>query len=398
MWADGNVEHIGPMSKESLIDEFGMQPRDLRMLDSHIMDVRPSLLVCKKAIILCSDPTNPLVSDAAAEEFLDAVKQVMRYLDVLSAFDSTKVVKNDSRKNFEFRVLESLLLLTVRGFRLVATDLQDRVYGIIPQLKFGVSPSELRDLLQSKRVVEDCVFSGRALQSAVSAVLSEDEDLVGMYLTDKAKGIQRPIEDHQNAELLLEYYERRLDEINESSLRLSSLLNDLDSNVSLTLASTRVRLQNLELQTAITTLALGAGTALAGFFGMNLTSGLESHPTAFFWATGAGCGLMTLIMATGFIRLLRARRSQLFLGSTLHHRRMAHQRHLTGPQKVGVGVDGGMRSKIESSGESVVDIRDIVAGEKKEEAKDNQDEEKEKLKEEEKKKGEEEAKKDGSEI
>lgn len=61
--------------------------------------------------------------------------------------------------------------------------------------------------------------------------------------------------------------ERRLDESNESAVRLASLLADIDSNITLVLASTRVRLQNLELQTAITTLALAAGTALAGFFG-----------------------------------------------------------------------------------------------------------------------------------
>lgn len=118
-----------------------------------------------------------------------------------------------------------MLLLTVRGFKIVTTELQEKVYELVPQLRFGVSPAELRDLLQSKRVVEDCLFTGRALQSAVSAVLSEgdilfclpstpfsstdaliaDEDLVGMYLTDKAAGTVRELQDHQTAELLLEY-------------------------------------------------------------------------------------------------------------------------------------------------------------------------------------------------
>lgn len=88
-----------------------------------------------------------------------------------------------------------------------------------------------------------------------------------MYLTDKHNGVVRKISDHQTAELLLEFYERRLDETNESTVRLSSLLADIDNNIALVLQSTRVRLQNLELQTAITTLALGAGTAIAGFFG-----------------------------------------------------------------------------------------------------------------------------------
>lgn len=61
--------------------------------------------------------------------------------------------------------------------------------------------------------------------------------------------------------------ERRLDETSESCERLRTLLEEVDSNISLVLASTRVRLQNLELQTAIGTLALGAGATIAAFFG-----------------------------------------------------------------------------------------------------------------------------------
>jgi magnesium transporter len=149
----------------------------------------------------------------------------------------------------------------------------------------GVSPRELRDLLEAKRTVDDCLYSGRAFQAALSAVLGEDEDLAAMYLSDTFDNKAHATKDHQAAELLLEYYERRLDEVNESSQRLASLLSDVDDNISLTLASTRVKLQNLELQTAITTLALGAGTALFGLYGMNLESGLEESPTAFFWTT-----------------------------------------------------------------------------------------------------------------
>lgn len=39
--------------KEDLISAFGLNPRDLRTLDSHILDVRPALQVCRGAIIVC---------------------------------------------------------------------------------------------------------------------------------------------------------------------------------------------------------------------------------------------------------------------------------------------------------------------------------------------------------
>lgn len=80
-------------------------------------------------------------------------------------------------------------------------------HAAVPQLRFGVSPAELRDLLECKRAVEDCLLSGRGMQSALALVLGEDEDLAGMYLTDKANGKVHNVEDHQQAELLLEYCE-----------------------------------------------------------------------------------------------------------------------------------------------------------------------------------------------
>ncbi|GAA5925488.1 CorA family magnesium transporter [Sporobolomyces koalae] len=334
---DGKIERPAEkLRKERLLSDFGLLPRDLRSLDAHVLDVRPSLIVCSRSMVLCTpviraiiapeelvligaDRENPICSDEQSEQLAESVQKVLHYLDLTNGGAGGTAGKEDIP--FELRALEALLLLTVRGFKQIATTLQERVYSVIPQLRTGVSPAELRDLLECKRSVEDVLLSGRAIQSALSAILSEDEDLAAMYLTDKMNGTTRDVSDHQTAELLLEYYERRLDEVNEGCQRLTTLLTEVDSNISLVLASTRVRLQNLELQTAITTLAMGAGTAIAGFFGMNLVSGLEESETAFAWATGSGLGLMAVIMSIGWYRLVRARRSQLFLRSALRQRK-----------------------------------------------------------------------------
>ncbi|GAA5893566.1 CorA family magnesium transporter [Sporobolomyces salmoneus] len=334
---DGEIERPQEkLRKERLLKEFGLLPRDLRSLDAHVLDVRPSLIVCGRSMILCtpviraiissdevvligSDRENPICSEEDSEKLAESVQKVMRYLDLTNAGAGGTTSKEEIP--FELRALEALLLLTVRGLKEVATTLQEKVYSVIPQLRFGVSPAELRDLLECKRSVEDVLLGGRAIQSALSAILGEDEDLAGMYLTDKAKGQPHDVANHQTAELLLEYYERRLDEVNESCQRLATLLSEVDSNISLVLASTRVRLQNLELQTAIATLGMSGTTVIAGLFGMNLVSGLEDHPTAFFWATGSGLGLMGVIMSIGWLRLVRARRSQLFLRSALKRRK-----------------------------------------------------------------------------
>ncbi|GAA5835606.1 hypothetical protein JCM3766R1_006459 [Sporobolomyces carnicolor] len=359
---DGTIERPPEkLKKDRLLSDFGLLPRDLRSLDAHVLDVRPSLIVCSRSMVLCTpviraiisaeevvligaDRENPICSEEDSDKLAESVRKVMRYLDLTNG-GSSATTTYKMEIPFELKALEAILLLTVRGLKEVATTLQEKVYSVIPQLRFGVSPAELRDLLECKRSVEDVLLGGRAIQSALSMILGEDEDLAGMYLSDKANGHPRDVSNHQTAELLLEYYERRLDEVNESCQRLSTLLSEVDSNISLVLASTRVRLQNLELQTAIATLGMGAGTLVAGFFGMNLVSGLEDHATAFFWATGSGLGLMAFIMSIGWVRLTRARRSQLFLRSALKRRKDEELSHRWGVGPVASSIEGSTRER-----------------------------------------------------
>lgn len=185
---DGTIEKPKKrLDKQTILERYGLQPRDLRTLDSHILDVRPSLLVCKKSIVLCTpiaraiishdqliliaaDKHNPICDAEGAEEMVASVHDAMVHLSITegSATGSGAIP-------FELRALEALLLITVRGFRAVSSELQDRVYGVIPELRFGVSQAELRDLMEAKRTCEDALSAGRALQSAISAVLSEGE-------------------------------------------------------------------------------------------------------------------------------------------------------------------------------------------------------------------------------
>lgn len=323
--ADGTVERPDSrLHKRDLIRKYGLLPRDLRALDAHVLDVRPALLVTKRSIVLCTpifravlshdrllvipaDLKNPICSDDGANELVEAVRETMSHLNFGGS------ASNKDSLPFELRALEALLIITVRGFKTVTAELSGRVYETIPQLRLGVSPAELKNLMEAKRTCEDALLAGRAFQSALSAVLNSDEDMAAMYLTDRVQGNIRNVEEHETVELILEHMERRIDEANEAALRLQSLLNDVDANLSLVLQSTRVKLQNLELQTAIAALGVASATLVGGFFGMNLVNGYEDHPTAFNWATSGSCGLMAMIIAIGYIRLVRNRRSQLFL-------------------------------------------------------------------------------------
>ena len=59
--------------------------------------------------------------------------------------------------------------------------------------------------------------------------------------------------------------------------------------------------------------------------GMNLTSHIEEHPSAFYWCIGGTSAFMLGITAICWVRLVRARRSQLFLRNSLHPRKEEDQ-------------------------------------------------------------------------
>lgn len=82
--------------KQTLIDDWELSPRDLRSLDSHLLDVRPTLVVSKsiifvspifraviawdRALILGVDTKNPLSSEEANDVLIKAVVGSMKAL------------------------------------------------------------------------------------------------------------------------------------------------------------------------------------------------------------------------------------------------------------------------------------------------------------------------------
>lgn len=128
------------LSKQDVIDTYGLLPRDLRSLDAHLLDVRPALVVCQRSLILCtpivraiishneivligSDRHNPICNPEDAREMADAVVKVMEFLEMSGSATGKK-----HGPPYELRALEALLLLTVRGLKNVVSELQERVY------------------------------------------------------------------------------------------------------------------------------------------------------------------------------------------------------------------------------------------------------------------------------
>merc|ERR1719167_1931709 len=77
------------------------------------------------------------------------------------------------------------------------------------------------------------------------------------------------------------------------------MIEDTNQFISAHLDTVRNKMLRMSLMMEMGALALGSGAVVGGIFGMNLTSGLEEHPHAFYTALG-GMGFMMTGIFAGF--------------------------------------------------------------------------------------------------
>merc|ERR1712168_1715039 len=116
----------------------------------------------------------------------------------------------------------------------------------------------------------------------VQQLMAKDEDLVGLYLSRP----NRQTEDHEELELLLEAYFADFEEIEAEIHTVKDMIEDTNQFISAHLDSVRNKMIRLSLFMEMGAVALGSGAVAGGVFGMNLTHGLEDHPTAFLITLG----------------------------------------------------------------------------------------------------------------
>jgi magnesium transporter len=114
----------------------------------------------------------------------------------------------------------------------------------------------------------------------ITDLLSNDEDMINLLLTEKANAKANnevlPVECHEKVELMLEEYARQLKSV---LLEIGYLLQRVQSKqdmMALQLDAYRNRMIRMNLYLTMGGISLGFGTAVAGFFGMNVINGFEN--------------------------------------------------------------------------------------------------------------------------
>ena len=79
-------------------------------------------------------------------------------------------------------------------------------------------------------------------------LVTVDEDLVGMYLTEKSGGGLRDVNQHDEVELLLEAYVKQVDGIVQEADQLASNMRNTEEIVNIILDANRNSLMLLDLK------------------------------------------------------------------------------------------------------------------------------------------------------
>lgn len=195
---------------------------------------------------------------------------------------------------YEFRALEAVLLSVSNGLESELEGVRDPVARVLRELEEDVDRDKLRHLLIYSKKLSSFEQKARLVRNAIDDLLEADDDLSGMYLSEKAQGLQREEDDHTEIEMLLESYHKVCDEIVQVSGNLVSNIRTTEEIVKAILDANRNSLMLLDLKFTIGTLGLGAGTFFAALYGMNLKNFWEESDLAFAGVSifSAVCGVI----------------------------------------------------------------------------------------------------------
>jgi Mg2+ and Co2+ transporter CorA len=305
------------VTKTSLLTDSKIHARDfISLLSGKSRRTRPDVLVRDTSIVICFSHIRAIIRHDRMLLF-DPEDQVVRsVLPILAKNIAEKPALPhpfdylEGSVDFELRALESILSLVCETYRKRATLIAPLVDGVIRSLSSSKTPlpNALHQLLPMKDHLSNFEIETGMARDVLTTLLKNDEDLLGLLLSEKRRrhGETPPLEAHRTVELMLENYCSQMTDISQEAYYLRKRIESVQSIVELTLDSHRNRLLHLSLQLNMGTIAIAWMTAAAGFFGMNLHSGIEETPGA-FWAviagSSAGAGVLFIWLNTWFSRL-----------------------------------------------------------------------------------------------
>lgn len=298
------------LTKDQIGQQFELRHRDLRDIDlkseavTRIL-VRPATILLQFFdLCVIVQANESLLIDMRKSDNRRAASFYKKFGRRLSGLEEAADVPE---LPYELRAVEAALIAILSDLRQDFMKAKDDAEQSGDQLKLenGIDAFDLDRLFEQSRLLEQIEQKARLVRDTIREVLDTDQDLAGMYLTDRLAGRPHDIADHQEAEYMLEAYHKVADGLVESSQGVISIIHKNESLFRASLAVQRNQIMFLEARIAIHTLGLAAGTLVAGLFGMNLVNYFEESPYGFAVVTGACVVLSSIFSAYGMRSIRR---------------------------------------------------------------------------------------------
>ncbi|KAG6034249.1 magnesium ion transporter [Claviceps citrina] len=309
----------GEFKKTELIAKFGLNPRDLRKIDSSNL---PHILVRPSAILLNLLHLKVLIKHDRVLLF-DVYGSKTSYPQSAFMYDlqgklQQKTTQGSNGLPYEFRALEAVLTSVTSEMEADFEAVREPVMRILSELENDIDRDKLRILLILSKRLSTFEQKAKLVRDALEELLEADDDLAAMYLTEKTRDLYRALDDHTEVEMLLESYNKLTDEIVQEAGNLVSGIRNTEEIVRAILDANRNSLMLLDLKFSVGTLGLAMGTFLAGLYGMNLENFIEETNWGFSAVTGISSLASIMVCWYGLIKLRKVQRIKMMRNERPH--------------------------------------------------------------------------------
>ncbi len=156
----------------------------------------------------------------------------------------------------------------------------------------SLSDSTFEQLLHLKKKLSKLDTNVEEIEAEITEILEDDDDLSDLYL-----GTKKPSDTDEIESVL----ENALEQIEDTSYRVEDLKENIDDTqeiLTLKLDSMRNIIIKFDLLVTAVTCVLALLAVITGMYGMNLHSGIEKDPSAFWTVSWILVGLF--VVALGF--------------------------------------------------------------------------------------------------
>lgn len=265
--------------KMQFLKEHNLYPRDLRKIDTSVIDVAPQFMIRPPNTILINLlHIKALIKEDKVMIFDTSTPEIATRLG-LFIYDLELKLKMPSTLPFEFKVFETILI-NVMGYLEAELKIQVQDCGsMLSDLEHQVDRKKLQNLLVKLKSVQSYHQKVKLIKQTLETLLDNDEDMAAMYLSNpKDKADINTTEELEN---ILESYYSHCEEFVQHS---GSLVNDIKSTediVNIILDANRNALMLFELKITIYTLGVTFATLIPAFYGMNLKNFIEENEYGF---------------------------------------------------------------------------------------------------------------------